>query len=649
MSAIRVLSKQVSTLIAAGEVVDRPASVIKELVENAVDAGSTAITVEIQHGGITLMRVTDNGCGIAREDVQTAFLRHATSKIQQEQDLDAIHTLGFRGEALAAISSVSKVELLTKTSTEQIGTKYTLVGGESGELCDAGCPNGTTIVIKDLFFNTPARMKFLKKDVSEGNAVAALVDRLALSHPEIAVRFIRDGKMVLSTQGQGEILPTIYSVCGRDFANAMLPVSNAQGVVLVEGCVCKPVSCRPNRNGQYVFINGRYVRSGTVIAALEQAYKNSAMVGKFPAAVLYLTLPAEMVDVNVHPAKTEVRFQNEKIIFDCVYYAVKNTLSNQDDRPEIKKTPVLNPFAHISAQEYRQAKLPVSSVEQAPVVQQPNTQRAQTYLDLVKQTAKNVPTTPVKPVSSVKVSDIDLPYNKGEHKMFYPEAKEPIVAKKTEQMPVAPLVESQPVFVDQNMPIVTPQEPDEEEIIYIGEAFKTYILAQKGEQLYLIDKHAAHERILYNKFSAQRTVQQQMLLMPQTVTLSKDEYNQITQSIDLLEQIGFSIEDFGQGNVLVRAVPAELVEEDLQSILEEIAENLAQKFKVEIERLDRLYHTIACKAAIKAGNLSDVRELCALAQTVLSSKEVLYCPHGRPVAFALTKREIEKNFGRIQG
>ncbi len=646
MSAIRVLSKQVSTLIAAGEVVDRPASVIKELVENAVDAGSTAITVEIQRGGITLMRVTDNGCGIAREDVQTAFLRHATSKIQKEQDLDAIHTLGFRGEALAAISSVSKVELLTKTAQEQIGTKYTLVGGESGELSDAGCPNGTTIVIKDLFFNTPARMKFLKKDVSEGNAVAALVDRLALSHPEIAVRFIRDGKMVLSTQGVGEILPTVYSVCGRDFANAMLPVTNTQGVVSVEGCVCKPVSCRPNRNGQYVFINGRYVRSGTVIAALEQAYKNSAMVGKFPACVLYLTVPAEVVDVNVHPAKTEVRFQNEKVIFDCVYYAVKNTLSNRDERPEIKKTPTFDPFSHVSVQEYKQTKLPVATPVQQPVAQQPNTQRAQTYLDLARQTTKVQPTVSAEPTSYVKVSDIDLPYNKGGQKMYYPEAKTSVVPSKIEPTPVeAP--KAPPVV--QNVPEVISEPVDDEDIVYIGEAFKAYILAQKGEKLYLIDKHAAHERILYNKFTEQRTVQQQMLLMPQTVTLSKEEYSQITQSTELLEQIGFAIEDFGQGNVLVRAVPAELVGENIQSILEEVAENLSQKFKVEVERLERLYHTIACKAAIKAGNLSDERELRALAQRVLSSNDVLYCPHGRPVAFALTKREIEKNFGRIQG
>lgn len=627
MAKINVLPKNVAELIAAGEVVERPASVIKELVENSIDAGATAITVEIQHGGVTYMRVTDNGCGIAREDVKTAFLRHATSKIKTDSDLNKIGTLGFRGEALAAVCSVARVELLTCTEDGETGTKYAIYGGEEQEIGDTGAPKGTTIIIRDLFYNTPARMKFLKTDATESNAVGQIMDRVALSHPEIAFRLIRDGKNVLTTSGDGRLSSAIYSVLGRDYHSGLIPVENTQDGVSVSGFVCAPVHCRPNRNGQFFFLNGRLVKSGTACAALEQAYKNSAMVGKFPYCVLNITVPLGTVDVNVHPAKTEVRFADEKRVFSCIYYAVKTALSVGDTRPEMKLKSAEKPrFEHMSVEQFRQTVLPTPKKE-------------------IEKSEYEIPKTPAVGM----LSDVQKPlftrddFEKTESFI----QKKPSIDIYAEDTSEQPQKEAVPPAVSKNTENTSESE-EAVEIRFVGEAFKTYIVVEKDNELYLVDKHAAHERILFEKLKSEETPQKQLLLSAIPVTLQKNEYNAITENPQLLEKIGFEVEDFGNGSVLVSAVPSVLADADIKSAVAEIAESIIKTGKAQLERIDDIYHIVACRSAIKAGNLSNERELTQLAARVLSSKDIMYCPHGRPVAMRLTRREIEKQFGRIQ-
>lgn len=623
MPKINVLPKQVAELIAAGEVVERPSSVIKELVENSIDAGATVITVEIKNGGISYMRITDNGCGIAMEDVPLAFLRHATSKIKIDNDLNSIATLGFRGEALAAVSSVSKVEMLTKTETEQSGTHYVIEGSEEKEYTDAGCPEGTTIIIRDLFYNTPARMKFLKKDVSEANACAAVIDRIALSHPEISFKFIRDGKQTLSTTGDGKIKSAVYSVLGREFSNSLIEVENEQNLVSVSGLICKPVACKPTRNNQFTFLNGRLVRSGTVIAAVEQAYKNSAMVGKFPSFVLYINVPFDTVDVNVHPAKTEVRFSDEKRIFDAVYVAVKNALSKSDTRPEVKITkPTFNRFERMNVEQFKQTAI--------------STEQPKPLVEFTKPQPETVPTHLV--FKSEQKPDFV-------NKFSYTEIKQPIVQPKVSvDIEKEPLVETPKVsIIEEKQP-----EPETPDIIIIGEAFKTYIIAQMGESVYMIDKHAAHERIIFNKLKNERKIEVQALLTPVTVMLAKEEYSAVIQNTELLLESGFEVEDFGNCSVAVRAVPSTLIGEDIPSLISEAAGSLMNTKTVQTEREENLFHTVACKAAIKAGSKTSGLEMLDLAKKVLLSNDIMYCPHGRPVAYEIKKRELEKQFGRIQ-
>ena len=617
MPKINLLPKNVSELIAAGEVVERPASVIKELVENSIDAGATVITVEINRGGITYIRVTDNGCGIAFEDVPTAFLRHATSKITKGTDLDAIGTLGFRGEALAAVSSVARVEMLTATADSQFGAHYKIEGGEEVLYEESGCPQGTTIIIRDIFYNTPARMKFLKKDISEANACAAVIDRIALSHPEIAFKFIRDGKQTLSTTGDKSVKGVVYSVLGREFSSSLIEVESANLGVTVNGLTCKPVSCRPTRNNQFTFLNGRLVRSGTVVAAVEQAYKNSAMVGKFPGFVLYINVPFEMVDVNVHPAKTEVRFSDEKLVFDSVYSAIKNAINKGDTRPEIKiSTPVFNPFQSVTAAQYKQAVIKEKTIAEevySKNVSLHNTLRDEATPDFINK-----------------------------YSVVLPDGSEskPIEHKAVEKC-VDILPEKEEISVD----IIC---EDREPIVVIGQVFDTYIVAQMGESVYMIDKHAAHERILFNSLKKNSEISVQPLLTPLTVSLSAEEYDALICNLTLLEKSGFEVEDFGNSTVLVRAIPSFLTSEDVSSVISEIAENIFKTGLVSTTREDDLFHTIACKAAIKAGSKTSLIEMQELAEKVLYSKEIMYCPHGRPVAFEIKKRELEKQFGRIQ-
>lgn len=619
MPEIKVLPKEISELIAAGEVVERPASVIKELVENSIDAGADNITVEIQHGGITYMRITDNGCGIAGNDVPTAFLRHATSKIKSSGDLNAIGTLGFRGEALAAVSSVARVEMFTKPRENDLGTHYEIDGGQE-KLCEeAGCPDGTTIVIRDIFYNTPARMKFLKKDVSEANAAAAVVERIALSHPEIAFKLIRDGKQSLMTPGDGKINTTVYSVLGREFAGTLMEVDGGLDGIGVKGLTCKPVSCRPTRNYQFVFLNGRLVRSGTVTAAVEQAYKNSAMIGKFPGFVLYLTVPLDTVDVNVHPAKTEVRFSDERRIFEAVYSSVKSALSKGDTRPEVKlKEPVFNPFERMSTAQYRQQPIAKPTVAEE--------------IYRVKPSLHNT-------TETVTFRDANYNHDKTEKTVYVPkEVVEPPIAQA--EKPIVP----ERVAVD----IMREVEDEKPPVTLIGEAFLTYIIVQMGESVFMIDKHAAHERILFNKLKKEQKTEMQALLTAVTVSLTREEYNAVISNTEKLSKAGFEVEDFGNSSVRVSAVPAALTKEDIPSVISELAGDLLKGKAPDAERLDDMYHTVACKAAIKAGSRTSSLEMQKLAERVLYSDDVMYCPHGRPVAFEIKRRELEKQFGRIQ-
>ncbi len=622
MPEIKVLPKEISELIAAGEVVERPASVIKELVENSIDAGADNITVEIQHGGITYMRITDNGCGIEKNDVPTAFLRHATSKIKNSGDLNAIGTLGFRGEALAAVSSVARVEMFTKPRDAAFGTHYEIEGGVE-KLCEeAGCPDGTTIVIRDIFFNTPARMKFLKKDVSEANAAAAVVERIALSHPEIAFKLIRDGKQSLMTPGDGKINTAVYSVLGREFAGTLVEADGGAGGIEVSGLTCKPVSCRPTRNYQFVFLNGRLVRSGTVTAAVEQAYKNSAMVGKFPGFVLYLTVPLNTVDVNVHPAKTEVRFSDERRIFDAVYSSVKNALARGDTRPEVKlHEPVFNPFERMTTAEYKQQPIMKPTVAEEIYKNRPSLHNA------------------YKPQEKTVLRDANYNVSKTNNTVYIPERiiNPPSMAEEASQP-------QRTVSVD----IMRDVEDERPPITLIGEAFLTYIIVQMGESVFMIDKHAAHERILFNRLKKEQKTETQTLLTAVIVALTGDEYNAAISNTEALEKAGFEVEDFGNSSVRVSAVPASLTREDIPSVISELAGKLSKGKAPDSERLDDMYHTVACKAAIKAGSRTSPLEMQKLAERVLYSDDVMYCPHGRPVAFEIKRRELEKQFGRIQ-
>lgn len=644
MPKINLLPKNVAELIAAGEVVERPASVIKELVENSIDAGASVITVEIQRGGITYMRVTDNGCGMEHSDVPTAFLRHATSKISVGNDLDAIATLGFRGEALAAVSSVSKVEMLTCTANSNFGTHYLIDGGEEQVYDETGCPVGTTIIIRDIFYNTPARMKFLKKDISEANACAAVIDRIALSHPEISFKFIRDGKQTLSTTGDGNVKGTVYSVLGREFSNTLIEVNGESRGITVSGLTCKPVSCKPTRNSQFTFLNGRLVRSGTVVAAVEQAYKNSAMVGKFPGFVLYITVPFDMVDVNVHPAKTEVRFSDERVIFEAVYGTVKNALTTGDTRPEIKfKTPVFNPFEHITAKEYKQQRL---DTEKIPEMEKTIAEKIYKEDISLHNSNKyvNVLRDGTKPLFTTKYSFVGANGEKTEPMTQKEFQQKHIDTATVKEIDISTNEVKEKVSID----IICDEEPEKHDIILIGEAFFTYIVVQMGDSIFMIDKHAAHERIVFNRLKKEHETQVQQLLSPATAMLSGEEYDAVINNTELLLNAGFEVEDLGNSAVAVRTVPSFLVGENIPSLISEIALSIIKSGTVSTDREDDLFHTVACKAAIKAGMTTSRLEMQNLAEQVLNSKEIMYCPHGRPVAYEIKKRELEKQFGRIQ-
>ena len=627
MARIQVLDKHTAELIAAGEVVERPASVVKELFENAVDAGATAITVEIEHGGVTLMRLTDNGCGITREDVPTAFLRHATSKIRTEADLDGIGTLGFRGEALASVAAVARVELVTCAEGETVGTRYVIEGGEAVSTEDAGRPQGTTITVRDLFYNVPARMKFLKTDLGEGNAVAGVVDRLALSHPEIAVRFLRDGKETLVTAGDGDLFSCIYAVFGRAFATGLTPVDYAFGGVRVYGYVSKVECGRQNRTMQHVFVNGRYVKTRTVAAALEQAYKGSLMVGKYPTCVLYLELPLEVVDVNVHPAKIEVRFVNERPVFDAVYHGVKSALEHGVARKEAKLSD------------------PRQRVQDRPAAEQLYMTFPSAPAEGNRPAAK--PAVPPRPATPAKDTPRVL-HDRPEESFTAFRAYPSVDIEAAEEVKPAPAAEPPKPAEPKLPPEVTTKAPEQGAVTLVGEAFATYVIAEMDGDLYLIDKHAAHERILYNKLKETEHHESQQLLAPISVSLSAEEQTALLAAEAELTAAGFEIEPFGGHEVLVRAIPLLLADENVEGMVREVAGGLAEgKREVTTDRLEWLYHNTACRAAIKAGNRNQPSDLLRLAEQVLHDDTLRTCPHGRPVCIRLTRREIEKQFGRI--
>lgn len=632
MPKIQVLEKQIAELIAAGEVVERPSSVIKELVENSVDAGASVITVEIRRGGITYMRVTDNGCGIAPDDVPTAFFRHATSKIVRQDDLDSIMTLGFRGEALASISAVSHVELFTREMGAEEGTHYVCSGEEEPYLEEAGCPEGTTIIVRDLFYNTPARMKFLKKDITEGNSIAGILDKMALSHPEISFRLIRDGKEQMRTPGDNKLSSAIYGVFGKEFLSTLIPVEYDYEHVHVSGFISTPAGSRPNRSMQNFFINGRYIRSRTAMAALEEAYKGSIMVGKFPACVLHLSLSAAAVDVNVHPAKLEVRFVNERPIFDSVYHGVKSAL-NAGDKPKVMelKKPVIQPYAPV-LEKQEQMRLPVQ--EKTP------------------------------PQKEWRVSTLQDSAPKRDTLHSYADSvleQEPLTSNEREQPVIAPAgipetakpeLSSPVEKAQEKLPVDVPPKPIVREFHsrILGEAFGTYLVVEySAEELMFIDKHAAHERLLYEKLKATHgDGASQTLLEPVAVTLDKEEYSAVLSRREELLQAGFEVEDFGTGTILVRSIPLLLDGSDAAAALMEIAGYLAS-FKKDFttEHLDWVYHNVACRAAIKAGDTTRREELVSLAEELEQNPQVRYCPHGRPVYILLKRREIEKQFGRV--
>ena len=636
MAKINVLPKHLAELIAAGEVVERPASVVKELLENSIDSGADSITVEIKNGGISYIRITDNGCGILREDIRNAFISHATSKISTSEDLESIFTLGFRGEALASVSAVAKVDVMTCAAEDEIGTRYVIEYGEEVLLDDAGCPKGTTIVVRDLFRKTPARMKFLKKDVTEANAVAGVVDRIALSHPEISFRFIREGKQVLVTSGNGDLLTCIREIFGKDFSSDLIPAEYSGNGVEVSGYVSKPVASRPNRNMQFFFLNKRLIKTGTGTAALSEGYKNSIMVGKFPSCVLNIKINPSLVDVNVHPAKTEVRFSDEKAVFNAVFYACKNALSRGDTPKQVNR--IVTDF-------YKEPEKPA---EQLKIVSAPKP---------VTDFWQHIPAKPVEAVSAVSEIKVKPVEQIVETKIVEPKrfniAKspdpEPIVEEKTEDI----LLKS-PSVVKKAEPVTVSAEPqknyfEEEDFHLIGEAFKTYIMCEYKGKMVIIDKHAAHERIIYEKLKRENNERTpQLLLLPVTVTLSKEEYSAILDNLDLLNDAGFDAEDFGNGCVIVRECPMEISAEDVQDVVCEIAGRFVEKKQdVMFEKLDWIFHSVACRSAIKAGNFTSRLEMERFAKQLLSMPDIRYCPHGRPVLIEMTKRELEKNFGRI--
>ena len=698
MSQIRVLDKHTAELIAAGEVVERPASVVKELIENAIDAGASQVTISIESGGVKLIEISDDGTGIEAEDIPTAFIRHATSKIQTQDDLDHIQTLGFRGEALASIASVARVELLTRTQEADCATLYRIEGGESLGAEPAARGVGTTIRVRDLFYNTPARMKFLKKDSSEGTFVADIVAHVALSHPAVRFKFVREGKVQYVTPGDGQLRSAVYAVLGREFSRSLLELDNSTGPYRLWGLITPPKGCRASRSMQYFYINGRNVRNRTMMAALEGAYKGTMMQGKFPGCILMLKMPPELVDVNVHPAKVEVRFAREGDIFDVVYHAVKLALAQpgtgerqfafdapkEDDQKsdEIKQENTakqigFTPLSAVLPAQADPGALPEpSSREDADILSVPMQRPSRPLRPATRATDPDWPEEVFAPIA------VDAPPMR-EFALHSPErpampetklhatAEENTFRKATaeDQLDIQPELPEQGPVQD-HMAAWTAAEPPKQEqppqkeeteqlgfdvsaaeppLEYVGELFRTYILAQRGDEVCVIDKHAAHERQLFEKLAADYgSVPGQLLLQPLAVNLGAAEKQALLDNLPLLENAGLEVEDFGGTTVLLRTVPADVEPQNAEELLVELADKLAKGSRDALnERTEWVLHSIACRAAVKAGDRSSPQELMALAEKILSGQVPPFCPHGRPCVLKLTRKELEKQFGRI--
>ena len=674
MAEIRVLDKHTAELIAAGEVVERPASVAKELLENAIDAGATQITLSAVRGGIQQLQIVDNGSGIEAEYIDKAFIRHATSKISTAEDLGHIHTLGFRGEALASIASVAKVEVLTRTEADEYACCYRIEGGEPQGMEPGARPVGTTITVNDLFYNTPARMKFLKKDASEGTFVAETVLHAALSHPEISFRFLRDGKQQYITPGDGDLRSAVYAVLGREFARDLLAVDGGTELYHVSGLVTPPRACRASRGAQHFFVNGRYVKNRTMMAALENAYKGTMMQGKFPGAVLMLELPSDLVDVNVHPAKTEIRFARESDVFDAVYRAVRAALATPGSgecRFEMGHTAEAEP-----AEKPAEPKKPAVSAPPRPSQSHFTTLSAAEYRALSGLTAP----VPAKPLPEIMVAESSKPIYQPDKapvplagsapSNLVPSIPVPqpvvhnIVSDDTllDVLPEVPAEDDDEIRNDAHalsaLPDVvrtTPEQttltpaPESEPLRVVGEVFKTYIITERGGELCLIDKHAAHERILFEQLAKDYgNVAAQMLLVPVQVNLTAAEKQAILQNLDMLTDAGIEAEDFGGSTVVVRAVPADVPVDDVEDMLVELAAKLADGSKDALrEKTEWVLHSIACRAAIKAGDRTNAAEMLALAQHIMDGTVPPFCPHGRPCVLKITRKELEKQFGRL--
>ena len=649
MPKIIQLSPHIANLIAAGEVVERPASVAKELLENAVDAGASKVTIEIKDGGMTYLRITDNGCGMSAEDARTAFLRHATSKLRTAEDLGAIGTMGFRGEALAAIASVSRIEIMTKTPGSLAGTSLTLEAGKITEESEVGCPDGTTIIVRDLFFNTPARMKFMKSDTVEGSRVTAAVQLQALAHPEVAFQMVRDGKQVLSTPGNGGLEAAAYCVYGRDCAK-MVKVESRWEQYSLTGYVSKPTDSRSSRSLQTFFVNNRPVKSRLLTAAFEEAYRNQIMVGKFPACVLHLNLPANTLDVNVHPAKTEVKFLNEKAVFDCVHYGVLGALNKTPDRPQIlfkDNKPLLVP-----------SDLPISATKKAEVPKSQEKPRQDFYRTMTTEEFKTFSTAlkdapkPRQDAAAATVEKIQRPANMPLREFVMTPAVQAAV-KKSEPVKLPEIQEHKPAATPAPEPeqemeqevIALPQKPDWR---MVGELYNSYIIVEQGDNAFLIDKHAAHERVLFEKLKAnQEKISSQVLLSPISVRLSPAAAGELLGNGEMLTELGFEIEEFGENIILLRQIPMDLGTDEAAETIEALASDLlaGKRAKPETVR-DELLHTVACKAAIKAGWHNDEAELLAVVKQVMAREDLKYCPHGRPICVTLSKKQLEKQFKR---
>ncbi len=656
MAAIIQLSPHIANLIAAGEVVERPASVVKELLENAVDAGAAHITVEIRDGGMTFLRVTDNGCGMEPEDAKTAFLRHATSKLRSAEDLAAISTMGFRGEALAAIASVSRIDLMTKPAGTVAGTSLHLEAGKVLHETEAGCPDGTTIIIRDLFYNTPARLKFMKSDSVEGSRVTAAVQLQALAHPEVAIRFLRDGKQILSTPGNGSMHDTVYCVYGREAAN-MIPVQSKWDDYQITGFVCKSTDARPSRSLQTFFVNRRPVKSRLLVSALEEAYRNQLMTGKFPACVLHLELPPAAVDVNVHPAKTEVKFLNEKAVFDCVHYGVLAALNKAPDRPAVQFGKQLKPQQSAPAsaaakpkQDFFRAMTPEEFKTFSAAISDAPKPKAEAAAATAAKLVRPPESSALRNAVIHPRSEAPIPEREPQTLPGLPEKSSPVMPEPMPpEAPPVPVQKEPPAPVTaelQQEQLPMPEEPDWH---MAGELFHTYILVEQGENAYLIDKHAAHERILFEKLKAnQEKISAQMLLSPIPVRLNPAAAGELLANRDMLEELGFEIEEFGENTLLLRQIPMDLTPEDAAEAVDALAADLLAGRREHGDTVrDELLHTVACKAAIKAGWLSDEKELLAVAEQVMTRPELKHCPHGRPICISLSKKQVEKQFKRV--